>query len=225
MFKRPMAYDHLQANDEIYHLGDIPYLRAMPDKKSPSAIVEPVLDLDFNSSTSLSNSHFAWQSGSVEKLLLIFASILPLLVSTSLLVLIDRRSTGSLLSFISTNRATVQIIVSIVSSTLACLNVYTMTKLLNLATRIHLLRQSLSLTMIKFIGVVATGRLATDLPAVMSIMSVILVLLFAIPNVLWTGALTPILANTTIVENGALHIPCYSVGSNSAWSNSSRLYH
>lgn len=98
---------------------------------------------------------------------------------------------GLLLSFIFNNRATVQIIVSIVSAILAGLNVDAMSKLLNLATRIRLLRQSLSLDLIKVIGAVTTRRLEVGLSALMSAISVIMVLLFVIPNLLWTGALTP----------------------------------
>ena len=233
MLKMQGFYDRLDPKEGIYHLGDMPRRSALPDssaahdKQPPLQKVEPVLDPDFDSSTSSTGPHFAWQSDPVDKLLLICATILPLLASTYLLVgtATDRRSTGLLLSFVSNNRATAQIVVSIVSAILACLNVYTVTKLLNLATRIHLLLQSLSLNMIKFIGAVATRCLVAGVPAAMYATSVIMVLLFAIPNVLWTGALTPILTNATIVETGVLKIPQYSASSSTTWSGSTHLWH
>jgi hypothetical protein len=87
----------------------------------------------------------------------------------------DRRSTGPLLAFVSSNRATAQIVVSINSAILAGLNVYTATKLLNFATRIHLLGQSLTLTMLKFINAVSTRCLVSGVPAAMCTTSVVMV--------------------------------------------------
>ncbi len=190
------------------HYSALPNPFAAHDKQSPVHMVEPMHDLDpnsdFNGSTSSTSSRFAWQSAPIDKLLVVCASIPPLLASTALLVttLMDRSSTGPLLSFVLNNRATAQIVVSVVSAVLAASNVYTVTKLLNFATRIHLLRQSLSLKMIKFIGAVTTRSLVASLPGVLSTTSVIMVLPFANPNVLWTGALTPVLTNATVVEAG-----------------------
>ena len=72
--------------------------------------------------------------------------------------------------------------------------------------------------MLKFIEAVATRRLVSGVPAAMCTTSVVIVLLFAIPNILWTGALTPIL------EMDVLKIPQYSPGSNATWSNNGRIY-
>ncbi|MCJ1457922.1 hypothetical protein MMC28_008291 [Mycoblastus sanguinarius] len=203
----------------------LPKSSAAHNKHSSSPPVEPVFDPDSSDSTSSTNPHFAWQSAPIDKLLLICASVLPLLASTSLLVTTvkDKSSTGPLLSFVLNNRATTQIVVSIVSAVLDCLNVYTVTKLLNLATRIHLLRQSLSLDMITFIRAISTKSLTDGLPAAISTTSMVIVLLFTLPNFLWTGALTPILTNATIAETSVLKIPQYSASANATWSANARL--
>ncbi|KAL9104912.1 MAG: hypothetical protein Q9187_008849, partial [Circinaria calcarea] len=230
MLKWPRPYNRLDSKEGSYQLKDISSRHALPaahDKQQQLQKVEPCFDPDLNSGPSPTSPHFAWLSDSVDKLLLIFATILPLLASTSLLVAtaMDSRFTGHLHFYILNNRATAQIIVSIISTVFACLNVYTITKLLNFATRIYLLRQSLSLNMIKFIGAVTTGRLGTGLPAAMFTTSAIMILLLAIPNVLWTGALTPVFTNATIVETNVLKIPQYSASSNTTWSNNSRQSH
>jgi hypothetical protein len=229
MPERQRTNGYLGPAEETYRLSDIPLRRTLPaghDSQTTLREAEPFLDPDFNINPSSTNPHFAWQSNPVDKLLLLCASILPLLASIYLLVrtVTDRRSTGPLLAFVSSNRATAQIVVSINSAILAGLNVYTATKLLNFATRIHLLGQSLTLAMLKFIEAVATRRLVSGVPVAMCTTSVVMVLLFAIPNILWTGALTPILTNSTILEMGVLKIPQYSPSSNATWSNNQRVY-
>ena len=203
------------------HIGTRPASSAGHDKQTPLWEVDPLLDpqgfIDLNPSST--DQSFLWQSGLVNKLLLFWASILPLLAAIYLLVakVTNRRSTEDLRAFVSTNRATAQIVVSLISAVLAGLNVYTITQLLNFATRIHLLQQSLTLTMLKFIEGVATRRFVSGLPVLMCTTSVIIILVFAIPNVLWTGALTPMLVNATILETGFLKIPHYSSSSNATW--------
>jgi hypothetical protein len=77
--------------------------------------------------------------------------------------------------------------------------------------------------MLKFIGAVATRRFVSGVPAAVCATSIVIVLLFAIPNILWTGALTPILTNSTILEVGVLKIQQYSFSSNATWSNNGRV--
>lgn len=174
MPERQRTNGYLGPAEETYRLSDIPPRRTPPaghDSQTTSLHkAEPFLDPDFNINPSSTNPHFAWQSDPVDKLLLLCASIY-LLVRT----VTDRRSTGPLLAFVSSNRATAQIVVSINSAILAGLNVYTATKLLNFATRIHLLGQSLTLAMLKFIEAVATRRLVSGVPAAMCTTSVVMV--------------------------------------------------
>lgn len=200
------------------------------DTRVASPKVENVLDhdaQDVKDSTITMASHFQWRAGFGEKLLLLGANIIPILVATVLLqvAVTSRSSTGFLLSFVVKNRATTQIIVSVIAANLACLNVYSVTRLISFTTRIHLRRQSLSLNMIAFIQAVSTRTLVFGLSAAFSASSVIMVLLFAIPTVLWTGALTPMLTNVTRMENGDLKIPQYAVGSNETWSKNGRIWH
>ena len=200
------------------------------DTRVASPKIEDVLDhdvQDVKDSTIHIPSHFQWRAGFGEKLLLLGANIVSILVATVLLqaTVMTRSSTGYLLSFVVNNRATTQIIVSMIAANLAWLNVYTVTRLISFTTRIHLRRQSLSLNMIAFIRAISTKTLVFGLSATFSASSVIMVLLFAIPTVLWTGALTPVLTNATRMENGVLKIPQYAVGSNETWSNKGRIPH
>ncbi|KAL8718985.1 MAG: hypothetical protein Q9225_003943 [Loekoesia sp. 1 TL-2023] len=194
---------------------------------TPLHTVEPLLDRDPNSDGSSESLSSAWKSTATDKLLLILASIIPLLASTALLVTTvnNRSSTEHLLAFVLDNRATTQIVVYLVASTLAWANVYTVTKLLNFTTRIHLIQRSLSLNMIAFISAISTKSLVPSLPIAMFSISIIIVLTFLLPNVLWTGALTPILARATMMETGLLKIPRYSTSSNMTWSTNQRLGH
>jgi hypothetical protein len=135
----------------------------------------------------------------------------------------DVRTTGQFLEIVINQRATVQIVVSIIAAALAALNVYILTTLLNQAARIHLLRKPLSLTTIKFIGAIASRRWGSGLPIPLFVGAFVAVLLFAIPNVMWTGALTPILVTVNSTMADAIPLPRYSVKSNDTWSNNGQI--
>ena len=185
---------------------------------------EPLLPNDLDSVEAPLISKIAWQSSPGDKLLLVFATVPALIVSITLLVLSakDVRSTGSLLSFATDDRATAQIIVSILSSILSTLNVYTVTRLLNFAARVHMVKRSLSLDKLRLFSAITTRSIASDQPIHVLLLSTVIVLLFAIPNYLWTGALTPVTVTTTITGRDALMIPSYSPLSNNTWNYSGR---
>ncbi|KAI9705084.1 MAG: hypothetical protein M1836_006867 [Candelina mexicana] len=192
----------------MQHFGSMARYDALPnsstahDMEPSSQMNELAFNPNYNSTGSFSSSQgLAWRSGPTDKLLVLGASSLPLLASIYLLVatVTNRSSTGPLLSFIQKNRATTQIVVSLVSG------------------------RSLSLNSIAFIRAISTRSLAGNLPAASFITSITIVLLFALPNTLWTGALTPILTNATIVETDILKIPQYSTSSDKTWSKNGRL--
>ena len=159
-------------------------------------------------------SPFIWRSSKREKLILLFSVILPLLTSTALLTtyMTGRVSTGNFLAFTTDHRAPAQIIVSMVAGTLASLNVYTVIKLLNLGARIHLLRHRLSLSMIEFVRAFSTRSVLFDSLATIYSTVAILTLILILPNILWTGALTPVVSNITRVGTDTLNVPRYSDG-------------
>ena len=185
---------------------------------------EPLLPDDPDGIESPLISKIAWQSSLDDKLFLVLATVPALIVSISLLALSirDVRSTGSLLSFATDDRATVQIIVSVLSSILSTLNVYTVTRLLGFATRVHLVRRSLSLDKLRLVSAITTRTIASDQPVQMLLLSTIVLLLFAVPNYLWTGALTPVSTTATVIAGNALMIPNYSPFSNNTWNYSGR---
>jgi hypothetical protein len=109
------------------------------EKKKP---LEPVTSVfETGSRSPSSDFHVNWVSGLLDKFLIITSMIIPLMISSILLgaTVLSLHSTGMILNFIISSRATTQILVSIFSATLATLNIYTITKLVNIATRIHLL--------------------------------------------------------------------------------------
>jgi hypothetical protein len=166
---------------------------------------------------------FLWTSGIPEKTWLILSSILPLGASVFLLVatLLERRWTGGLLAYVSENRATAQIISSVIAAILAALNIYTATTLINLAVRIRLLRKTMNLETLKLIGAVTTRQVALGLPLIMYLTSVAMALFCALPSFIWVGALTPIIENTTVVESSILKIPRYIERTSDLWSDNS----
>lgn len=163
----------------------------------------------------------AWRAGWTDKILLLCSSLIPLsiIITLAALAVANMTSTGALLDFVSVNRATTQIIVSILASTLASLNVYTITTLLNFATRIHLVGKPISLNMLELLSAIGNRRVATGLSPVMLSATVILVLLFGIPSILWTGALTPVITSTTIIRANGMRVPQYSESSRATWTN------
>ena len=207
-----------------------PYTALKPsefdEERSLVQIGEAESDLNIKSS-SLGPQPLVWQSKSTNKIRVTCASVVPLLVSISLLVMfaMQKTTSGPLLVFVLDNRVTAQIVVSIVSAVLATLNIYTLTTLLNFATRIHVVRNTLSLNTIKLIGAITTKNFITSLPSFMSTTTAILVVLFAIPNILWTGALTPALTVKDIAAPGALKVPQYSKNSNASWFDNDRPIH
>ncbi|KAL8732307.1 MAG: hypothetical protein Q9166_002879 [cf. Caloplaca sp. 2 TL-2023] len=202
------------------HKGNIYRRPPLCNEQEPVGTPQFARGLDSHSGTLTKEPYLAWQSTPTEKLLLVLASIIPLLTSTVLLVISvgNTTSSGPLLPFVLENRATTQIIVSLISAFLAFLNLYTINKLLNLATRVYLLQRPLSLKMISFIRAISTSSFAAGLPAAMSSTAVVIALLFGLPNILWTGALTPVLTNTTLIERNIMKIPRYSADSNTTWA-------
>ncbi|KAL8769226.1 MAG: hypothetical protein Q9209_004727 [Squamulea sp. 1 TL-2023] len=53
--------------------------------------------------------------------------------------------------------------------------------------------------------------------------TIIILMLFGVPPILWTGALTPILTESVTAENNLLKYPQYSNGSNVTWTGNNRL--
>ncbi|KAK6077652.1 hypothetical protein SCUP515_04850 [Seiridium cupressi] len=227
-WERPSPYEHLTSGRNFYDQDQSSFNSSRSDlstttyKSVPPVLnVKPALREDLTArDTHISDHEFSWESKILDRALLLSASALPLAASTFLLAITitDRRWVSGLLLFALIDRASAQIVVSITSAILASLNVYAATKLLNIATRIHLLQRSLSLNMLKLIGAVATRQVATGLPIVMYATSLVTILLFSVPNFLWIGALTPVATNTTLLVPGILKIPQYSTSSNSTWS-------
>jgi hypothetical protein len=219
-------FNYEQRRDGTYNFEVVPSYNGLQPpqysssdfKKLPLETVTSVFDTDSRSTSS--DYHSTWLSGLLDKFLIIASTLIPLTISSILLgaTVLDLHSTGLVLNFILYNRATAQIIVSIASAIIATLNIYTITKLVNLATRIHLLQQALSLNKLKFIIAALTGRFVHSLPAGLCFTSGLLVFLFALPNTLWTGALTPVVINATAFEASALKIPQFPSTANKTWA-------
>lgn len=168
-------------------------------------------------------THLAWKSQLGEKASLALAAFFPLVVSILLFVYNRKEETGRILAFARDNRVATQIIVTLVSTALASLNVYTTTKLINFFIRTNLLKRHLSLEVISLTRGICTQSWATGLSKGYLLASAGMIALFAIPQPLWTGALTPVIANTTIVKAGALKIPLFSPSSKDIWSENGRI--
>lgn len=168
-------------------------------------------------------THLAWKSQLNEKASLALAAFFPLVVSILLFVYNKKKETGCILAFVLENRVTTQIIVTLISTALASLNVYTTTKLINFYIRTNLLKRHFSLEVISLTRGVCTQSWATGLSKRSLFASASMLSLFAIPQPLWTGALTPDIVNTTIVKAGALKIPLFSPSTQGDWSQNYRI--
>ncbi|RJE18293.1 hypothetical protein PHISCL_09370 [Aspergillus sclerotialis] len=106
---------------------------------------------------------------------------------------------------ITRNRTTVQIIVQIISNGLCLIQVFTVCRLINFATRIRFIRSPVSLNTLGLWTALSTPAINWSLPMGMIIASIFFVNLSTIISVLWTGAFTPV--DTAGFRNGTVMIP------------------
>ncbi|KAH0536094.1 hypothetical protein FGG08_006999 [Glutinoglossum americanum] len=115
---------------------------------------------------------------------------------------------GRLYSIIAGNRASVQIVVQIISNLLGLAQVTVLCRLINFATRLYFARSPVSLDIVRLWTALCTPQMSWRLPSRLAIPLLAFVILVSLPPALWAGAITPVAA--VGLRHDIINIPDYS---------------
>ncbi|KAL4732949.1 hypothetical protein BDV11DRAFT_214662 [Aspergillus similis] len=163
----------------------------------------------------------AWKAGWDMKVLVIISALLPLPVCLYLLhrIVSGAGITGPALQFVENNRASVQIIVSLLSAILSAINVFVCTTIFKFMWQIRFTKSYISMNDLKFFEAIVSRRFGVDHPGTRRLNLLIILVLLSLPSYLWVGSLTPVMATETTSIEGGLQIPAYSNASSANWDN------
>ena len=149
----------------------------------------------------------------------LIAALVPFILAILLVIQAPRRYHGSIVSFVSSNRSAVQIIVQVVSHSLGLLQIYLVQTSQKFAVRLRLFRTSTSLEHVGFWMAVASGKLETSLTIRHLAVSSTLIAICVIPGALWAGALTPLSSPGVLTQQTTtVLVPVYSQASATTWN-------
>ena len=148
--------------------------------------------------------------GWVVKSLAILSVLVTTVISTSIVVLqfTGYRNTGGLFQWSEDNRATVQVVVFVLSLLLGSFWTFSVCSALNFETRQYFVRRAVALHTLKLWSALSLGHYDRNLPVWSAIASLLFFLLLSLPSTAWSGALTPQSVNTSF--NVTLSIPAAS---------------
>lgn len=147
----------------------------------------------------------------------------PLLVTllATILMLVSNTApwtnSGRLYTFVTSQRATVQIVVQILSQSFGALHVYALCSLINFGIRLRLARIPHSIDHLQFWSDVTLQRLDWALPLHLMVILVLFNAAIIIPGAIWAGALTPVITLAHSASVSQLEVPQYSSASSNIW--------
>ncbi|CAF9918499.1 hypothetical protein IMSHALPRED_004322 [Imshaugia aleurites] len=127
-------------------------------------------------------------------------------------------SDGFLYKVQNSRRATIQIIVQVLSSVLASLQLFALSTLVKNDTSLSIGRTPMTLDMLKFRNAIRLQSLDLDLRVRHTAFLLILLVAVQFPSALWAGALTPVSTNVEVTRQ--YQVPQYSHASVSYWDGS-----
>ena len=150
------------------------------------------------------------------------ALLVTTVISTTVLILSVRRvyNHGSLVSWVQNSRATIQIIVHLVSATLAALQLYVLGGFVLFRTNLELVSKSLSLDSLKLYQALNYRKLDHDLPFRISLVTIAWLVVLETPGALWAGAISPVLTTTNVPS--MYRVPFWNESSSAAWNQAYR---
>ncbi|KAI9831030.1 MAG: hypothetical protein M1819_005268 [Sarea resinae] len=125
--------------------------------------------------------------------------------------------TGEAYRAITSHRATVQLVVQVLSLLLGSAQVYAVCALINFSTRLMLTRNPASLDQMKLWNALCGSRLEWTLPWRQVVVLGCFVSLTVVPSSLWTGAITPI-DTYGYRSSYRIDVPRYSAASEPFWN-------
>lgn len=150
------------------------------------------------------------------------ATLLSTSVVTILLLSSDRvpwTDSGPFYEFVTSRRATVQIIVQILSQGFGALNVYALCSLVNLGTRLRLARTPYTLDQLQFWSAISLQRLDLALPLGLIMILMLFNAMIRVPGAIWAGALTPVVTSIHSSSTPQLEVPKYGPASAHIWGH------
>lgn len=155
------------------------------------------------------------------KLLVLGALILTTVVSfTTLFISITRTFSTRYLPYIQSNRATIQIVVHIISATLGALQMYVVSSVIQFRVNTKLCVNSISLDKLKLWGALNLGKADLDLPRLYLAWALLNFAIIQAPAAIWAGAITPVIISTN--SNATYRIPFYDPSTIGNWGATCR---
>jgi hypothetical protein len=124
------------------------------------------------------------------------------------------------LGSIQRNRATIQIVIHIISAGLGGLQVYVLGSLVRFRTNIRLLLKPTTLDKLKLHGALNFGKLDWDLPLWPLAVVVAYVAGIQVPAAIWAGAITPVIISQD--TGGNYRVPYYDLAHHETWDTPCR---
>jgi hypothetical protein len=186
------------AGHQTHLLGAVSLANASSHTKSPSLESE---------------THASPLSGYLSKPWEIYIAAAALTVTTTVSTLVlagctqERTISPEALAFVTRNRATVQLVVQIVSNVLGLLCNTTITVLILYGTRSNLWKRPVKLEVLKLWHDLCMRNLRWSHPWKFLIPLFAFVVLSAAPSAIWAGALTPVV--TSVHRTGTIFTPSY----------------
>ena len=151
------------------------------------------------------------------KALVVLALLVTTTISTTIIALsiTQKYSAGGLVNWVRTSRATIQIVVHLLSATLAALQLYVLGGFVSFRTNLRLLAKPMSLDTLKLHQALSLRKFDFDLPLQFFVVALVYAAVLQAPGALWAGAITPVLATANVT---ALYkIPLYNKSFVAAW--------
>lgn len=156
------------------------------------------------------------REGTGVKVLHVLAILLTTLVTTFLLSRQTYLYGGAIVDVVKQERASLQILVQVLSHGLALLQIYALRTLFNFASRLYLQRRTISLESLAFWTALSNAQVDWSLSLGYMASSLMVVGLFIVPGGLWAGALSPILT-TSLQLQGTMNVSAFSLRTANIW--------
>jgi hypothetical protein len=158
----------------------------------------------------------SWKT-SQSKLLALQALVATTIVSCTMVALSIRQASSTrYLADVQRNRATIQIIVHIISVNLGALQTYVISSLIRFRTNTRLCAKPTSLGRLKLHNALNFGSLDFDLPLRSAVVVLAYVAAIQVPSAIWAGAITSVIISTN--STATYRIPLYNASTIDNWS-------
>ncbi len=151
------------------------------------------------------------------KVFVVLALIITTAVSSTIAILSVRQAytTGPLLRWTLSSRATIQIFVHLISMALATLQIFALSSFISFRTNIQILSSPLSLDTLKLRQALHARQLDLNLPIGFLLVALFWSLVVQVPGAIWAGVITPVITTTKV--SGNFSVPSYSTNSSAIW--------